>query len=148
MSSPRRPPRGAYPEHPPATLPGFSLRVQLRIGFLQAHPLDFLLVKAEVAPGSCPAPIGIRRHTDTGLLEDAHNVCVLSGHVKVVFVTETVYLKPGDTYDFDGARRHSIQAVTPGACVLNLFLAGQPEAYRGLPASELKGEFDVREFNR
>jgi mannose-6-phosphate isomerase-like protein (cupin superfamily) len=83
-------------------------------------------------------------HTDV----DAHNVCVMSGHVKIVFVAETVYLKPGDTYDFDGARRHAIQAVTPGACVLNLFLNGQPETYRALPESELKGEFDVRKFNR
>jgi mannose-6-phosphate isomerase-like protein (cupin superfamily) len=87
---------------------------------------------------------GLPWHAHTDL--DAHNVCVLNGHVNVVFATETVYLGAGDLYDFDGSRRHSIQALTPGAMILNLFRNGQPEAYRTLPESELKGEFDVRDF--
>src|SRR5882672_3100278 len=84
---------------------------------------------------------GLPWHTHTEI--DTHNVCVLKGHVSIVFDTEIVYLDAGDTYDFDGARRHSIWAMTPGACILNLFLNGQPAGYRELPEHELKGEFDV-----
>lgn len=89
---------------------------------------------------------GLPWHAHTEV--DAHNVCVLSGHVKILFDIEVVRLHAGDIYDFDGARRHSILAITPGACILNLFLTGQPEGYKKLPAHELMGEFDVRDFER
>lgn len=89
---------------------------------------------------------GLPWHSHTGT--DAHNVCVLNGCVKVLFDTGAVRLRSGDIYDFDGARRHSILAITPGASILNLFLNGQPEGYRLLPQNELKGEFDVRDFKR
>jgi len=88
---------------------------------------------------------GLPRHVHDATT--AHNVVVLNGEVKVIFDSPyTKYLRAGDIYDFDGLQEHSIRAVTPGACILNLFLNGQPEAYKTLPSYELKGEFDVRNF--
>lgn len=78
----------------------------------------------------------------------AHNVCVLHGAVMIRFDDEMVHLSAMDVYDFDGTRGHSITAVTPNSYILNLFLNGQPLVYRDLPPQELKGEFDVRDFNR
>jgi len=89
---------------------------------------------------------GLPRHShDT---TTAHNIIVLRGEVRVLFDDHTVNLHAGDVYDFDGARAHSILAVSSNTCILNLFLNGQPVEYRTLPAQELKGEFDVRDFNR
>lgn len=87
---------------------------------------------------------GLPRHTHDAIT--AHNICVLRGQVKVQFDDQTVYLRSGDIFDFDGNRPHSVRAITPNACVLNLFLNGQPIEYRGLAPHELKGEFAVRHF--
>lgn len=70
-----------------------------------------------------------------------HNICVLRGEVQLLFTDQTVYLEEGDIYDFDGSRFHSIRAMKPNSCILNLFLNGQPEEYKTLPKHELAGEF-------
>lgn len=85
---------------------------------------------------------GLPRHTHDAVT--AHNVVVLRGEVKVLFDDQTKYLQAGDIYDFDNSRWHAIRAVTPDACILNLFLNGQPLEYKALPAYEIKGQFDVR----
>jgi quercetin dioxygenase-like cupin family protein len=87
---------------------------------------------------------GLPRHAHDAVT--AHNVVVLQGEVKVLFDDQTKYLRAGDIYDFDGARQHAIRAVTPDACILNLFLNGQPVEYQARPPHELKGEFNVRDF--
>jgi uncharacterized cupin superfamily protein len=88
---------------------------------------------------------GLPSHTHDA--STAHNVCVLRGEIKIIFDSPyTKYLRAGDIYDFDGGLTHGIRAVTPGACILNLFLNGQPEEYKTLPAYELQGEFNVRNF--
>jgi len=87
---------------------------------------------------------GLPRHTHDAVT--AHNVVVLRGEVKVLFDDETKYLQAGDIYDLDGSRPHAIRAVTPGACIFNAFLNGQPVEYKDLPPYELKGQFDVRDM--
>jgi quercetin dioxygenase-like cupin family protein len=87
---------------------------------------------------------GLPRHTHAA--DTAHNVVVMRGEVKVLFDDQTKYLQAGDIYDFDGTRWHAIRAVTPGACIFNAFLNGQPVEYKMLPPHELKGEFNVRDF--
>lgn len=89
---------------------------------------------------------GLPRHAHDA--STTHDVCVLRGEVKILFDDQTTYLRAGDVYDFDGRREHAIRAITPGACILNLFLNGQPEDYKTLPSCELKGEFDVRKFSQ
>lgn len=87
---------------------------------------------------------GLPRHTHDAIM--AHNVIVMSGEVKVLFDDETKYLRAGDIYDFDNTRPHAIRAVTPGACIFNAFVHGQPVEYKSLPPHEFKGEFNVRDM--
>ena len=89
---------------------------------------------------------GLPRHTHDA--STAHNVCVLHGSVVVAFNDHVVYLSAGEIFDFDGSQWHSITATEPRTSILNVFLNGQPEEYKVLPASELKGEFDVRKFSQ
>lgn len=88
---------------------------------------------------------GLPRHKHDSVT--AHNVVVMRGKVNVLFYGYTETLEEGDIYDFDGSIPHAIRAVTPDACILNVFLNGQPEEYKKLPSEELKGEFDVRNFS-
>lgn len=84
---------------------------------------------------------GLPYHTHEA--DTVHNVLVMRGMVKVVFDGETIYLREGDVYDFDGSLNHGIIAMEPDSCILNLFLNGQPEEYKTLPESELFGEFKI-----
>lgn len=87
---------------------------------------------------------GLPNHAHRGF--DDHNIIVMRGAVKVIFDHHTVYLQEGDVYDFDGKEHHSIRAMEPDSCILNLFLNGQPESYKTLPESELSGEFKLPDF--
>jgi hypothetical protein len=70
--------------------------------------------------------------------ETAHNVIVLEGVVELITPGCTTFHALGDIVDFDGKQMHTIRAVV-NAVILNLFLNGMPESYRGLPDSERSG---------
>lgn len=55
-----------------------------------------------------------------------HNVIVLHGHVKVYGPDFDRLLLPGDVFDFDGDKLHTIMAVSVSARILNIYLHGKP----------------------
>jgi quercetin dioxygenase-like cupin family protein len=69
--------------------------------------------------------------------ESLHNIIVLKGRCRFVGET-TKELEAGEVFDFDGTKRHTIEAMGPCE-VIHMFLHGEPLSYKSLPASERSG---------
>lgn len=68
-----------------------------------------------------------------------HNIIVLKGRCRFVGEMSLSWeLKAGDVFDFHGELKHSIEALETSE-LLHLFLNGEPESYKKLPASERQG---------
>jgi len=77
----------------------------------------------------------LKEHAHTP--DTLHNVCVLSGQIE--FYGERFHrLSPGDIFDFDGSKLHTILAVEDSV-IINYFLNGIPPGYAELPLSEHSG---------
>lgn len=87
---------------------------------------------------------GLRMHRHVPAEE--HNVVVLTGEVLVYGPngTRLVRAHAGDVVDIDGRLLHEVRAIEPGTRTLNLFLNGEPAAYRALSASDRAGQFDMK----
>lgn len=80
---------------------------------------------------------GIRLHTHEK--EMNHNIIVLRGAV----VFNNVVIDTGQVFDFIGSEPHSVIAIEARTHILNLYLHGIPEGYKGLPDSEFHSTFTV-----
>ncbi len=80
----------------------------------------------------------IPTHTHTEEL--LHDINVLVGRVVLSHPDGDQAGGVGARLVFDGHKPHSIRAVTHSV-IRNMFLNGQPEAYKTLPLSEHSGEF-------
>lgn len=82
-----------------------------------------------------PAGTQLKEHVHNH--DTLHNVCVMSG--RIAFSGEFPReLLPGDIFDFDGTKPHTLAAVEDSV-ILNYFLNGIPPGYAGLPTSEHSG---------
>ncbi len=47
---------------------------QIRVGLLEPHPFDLLLKEAKIAAGPGPAPLGVGRHSYSGVPKDPFDI--------------------------------------------------------------------------
>jgi quercetin dioxygenase-like cupin family protein len=76
--------------------------------------------------------------------EEAHNLIVLDGAVRLIMLDSQRLALAGDVIDFDNALRHTISCETATAKTLNLFLNGIPAGYAALPSTEHSGVIGVQ----